>query len=91
MLTTASSARSSKLEDVLAYIYDIPKSPAFTNKSLTAYFQENGWKNTQVQIVKDCNNDENSKPFRTARVKFYTSAYLKQASEKLKYFEFEGH
>lgn len=72
MMTTASSARCSRIEDVMAFIYDIPKSPLFTNKTLTAYFQENGWKNTHVQIIKDSKNDENAKPFWSARVKFHT-------------------
>ena len=78
MITTASTARSQNVEDVMGFIYDIPKDPLFTNKSLTSFFQENGYKNTQVQIIKGSKNvDENSRPMWSGRAKFKTQAYLK--------------
>ena len=69
-MTTVSSAQSKNFEEIMAKIYDIPKNPVFTNKSLTAFFQSNGYKGASVQIKKDSKNDENSKPFWSATIKF---------------------
>lgn len=59
------------MEDVIAFIYDIPKNPEiFSNKSIANFFIENGFKGCSVQIVKDKKEDENSKPFWSGRIRF---------------------
>ena len=82
----SNSRASQRPEDTIAFIYDIPKKEdLFTNKIMTDFFIENGFKGCQVQIdksqdIKESNeNDKAPKPFWTARVKFMNSAYLKQA------------
>ena len=89
---SAASQRSQNIEDVMAFIYDIPKlSDKFSNKIITDFFLSKGYKGCTVQIIKEKKDDENSKPFWSGRVRFKNAAYLKKANQELKYFELEGY
>lgn len=89
---SAVSQKSQNLEEVMAFIYDIPKmQDRFSNKSLGDFFVSKGYKGCTVQIIKDKKNDENSKPFWSGRIRFKNAAYLKKATQELKYFQVEGY